>query len=70
MFEWTHRPLIKILTTVKDKFINQIVGKYGEKFRPDVENAFAPGGKAEGQLKEMIEGGTIDLLDDERKLVF
>ena len=22
VFEWTHRPLIKILTTVKNKFIN------------------------------------------------
>ena len=70
VFEWTHRPLIKILTTVKNKFINQTVEKIGEQYRPDVERAFAKDGELEGRLKQMIEQRQLDLLDEDRKLVF
>jgi hypothetical protein len=69
-FTWTHRPLIKILITVKDKFINQAVEKIGEQYRPDIERAFEKGGELDGRLKQMIEQRQLDLLDEDRRLVF
>ena len=43
-FEWTLRPLLKILVTVKDKLIEKTVTKIGEQYREDVEKAFEAGG--------------------------
>ena len=46
-FEWTLRPLLKILVTVKDKLIEKTVNKIGEQYRQDVERAFESGGQLE-----------------------
>lgn len=69
-FEWTYRPLLKILISVKDKLIDRAVDKIGEKFRPDIERALATGGPIEAEVMKALEENKLDLVDHENRLIF
>ena len=69
-FEWTYRPLLKILISVKDKLIDRAVDKIGEKFRPDIEQALATGGPIEAEVMKALESCQLDLVDEDRRLIF
>ena len=69
-FEWTYRPLLKILVAAKDKLIDKTVEKIGEQFRPDVERAFEKGGQLEKDMMRALEERQIDLRDEQCNLIF
>ena len=68
-FQWTQRPLLKILSSIKAKFIEQIGQQIGKQFSDDIENAMAPGTEIDKRIKEMIANEEIDLLDENRELI-
>ena len=63
-FIMTQRPLLKIITSIKDKIIERIGEQIGKQYSEDIANAFAPGGNIEGKLLDMVENQQIDLLDE------
>ena len=69
-FEWTYRPLLKILVAVKDKLIDKTVEKIGERFRPDVVKAFEKGGQLDKEIIKALEEKQIDLKDEQANLIF
>lgn len=68
-FEWTQRPLLRILSTIKTKFIEQIGEKIGKQFSEDIEKAMAPGTEIDRRLKEMVADGELDLMDENKGLI-
>ena len=68
-FQWTQRPLLKILTSIKMKFAEQIGEHIGKQFSEDIEKAMAPGTEIDKRIKEMIANEEIDLLDENRELI-
>ena len=68
-FQWTQRPLLKILSSIKTKFAEQIGQQIGKQFSDDIEKAMAPGTEIDKRIKEMIANEEIDLLDENRELI-
>ena len=54
-FEWTQRPLLKILTHIKSKFVEHIGEQIGKQFSDDIEKAMAPGTEIDQKIKDLIE---------------
>jgi len=63
-FEWTQRPLLRILTSIKNKLIERIGEQIGKQFSDDIAAAMGPGTKIEGMVKNMMQNEEIDLLDE------
>ena len=61
--EWTQRPLLKIVTSIKERVIQRIAEHIGETFEQDIARAFVQGGPAEEQLFNMLRQEQIDLVD-------
>lgn len=61
----TQRPLLKIITSIKDKLIQRIENQIGKQYSEDITNAFAPGGDIEEKLMNMVENQQIDLVDED-----
>ena len=68
-FQWTQRPLLKILSSIKTKFMEEIQQEIGKQFSGDIERAMAPGTEVDKRIKEMIANEEIDLLDENRELI-
>lgn len=62
-FQWTQRPLLRILSSIKTKFLEEIGEKIGKQFSADIEEAMAPGTDIDARIKEMIANEEIDLVD-------
>jgi hypothetical protein len=68
-FEWTQRPLLKILASIKEKFANRLKDVIGSEHADLIEAAMAPGTEIDTKIKEMIANEEIDLLDENRELL-
>ena len=68
-FEWTQRPLLRILTSIKTKFVEKIGEQIGKQFSDDIEKAMAPGTDIDRRIKEMIANQELDLLDENKELI-
>ena len=68
-FEWTQRPLLKILTHIKTKFVERFAQEIGKQFSDDIEAAMAPGGDIDLKIKELISNQELDLLDENKQLI-
>mmetsp|Transcript_2308 Transcript_2308/g.3948 ORF Transcript_2308/g.3948 Transcript_2308/m.3948 type:complete len:204 (+) Transcript_2308:1098-1709(+) len=62
-YEWTQRPLLRLISTIKNKLIQKIGENIGEQFTSDIVEAFAKGGDLEGKILNMVENEQIELLD-------
>ena len=65
--EWTQRPLLKIIDSIKQKLIQRIGENIGEEYAEDIARALAPGGEIEGQFMEMVQNEEIDLIDEQQR---
>ena len=63
--EWTQRPLLKIITNIKERVIQRIAQNIGENFEQDILRAFEEGGLAEEKLFDMLRQEQIDLVDQD-----
>ena len=63
--EWTQRPLLKIITSIKEKLIERIGDNIGHQFQDDIKNAFADG-EVDEHFMEIIQNQQVDLVDDEK----
>lgn len=61
--EWTQRPLLRIISTIKDKLIQKIGENIGEVFAEDIADALADGGLIEQDLKDLVQNEEIGLVD-------
>lgn len=68
-FELTQRPLLKIITSIKDRLIWRIEKNIGTKYRDDIRNAFAPGGIIEGKLMDLVENDQVELIGENKELL-
>jgi hypothetical protein len=67
--EWTQRPLLKIIMSIKERIIQKIGENIGEQYHQDIEEALAAGGTAEEKLFEMVENDQVDLIDVNNNLM-
>ena len=67
-FKWTNRPLLRILTTVKNKLVDKIAKKMGHQYRKDIQEALD--GDFDQKIKEMMERKSLDLQDENQNLLF
>ena len=56
-------PLLRIITSIKNKLIRRMSKNIGPEYEQDIANAFAPGGEIDKKLVTMLENEQIDLLD-------
>lgn len=49
-FQWTFRPLLRILTTVKNKLVDKIAKKMGPQYRKSIQAALE-GAEFDEQIK-------------------
>ena len=68
-FAWTFRPLLRILTTVKNKLVDKIAKKMGPQYRKSIEAALE-GKEFDEKIKQMMERKSLDLMDDNKQLIF
>ena len=64
-FAWTFRPLLRILTTVKNKLVDKIAKKMGPQYRKSIEAALE-GKEFDEKIKQMMERKSLDLMDDNK----
>ena len=67
--EWTQRPLLKIIMSIKERIIRKIGENIGEQFEQDIVDALATGGEVEEKLIEMVQNEQIDLVDGNNNLL-
>lgn len=67
-FKWTYRPLLRILTTVKNKLVEQIAKKMGPEYKKEIRAALD--GDFDQKIKEMMERKSLDLMDDQGQQLF
>ena len=67
-YEWTQRPLLKILTHIKTKFVERIEQQIGKQYSADIERAMNDG-IIDEKIKNLIENQDVDLLDENNNLV-
>ena len=65
-FEWTQRPLLKIITSIKDKIVQKIGEDIGYQYSDDIKNALAAQG-VESKLMDMMQNDQIDLIDEHNR---
>lgn len=63
-FQFTQRPLLRILSSIKTKFIEQIGEKIGKQYSADIEKAMN-NPNIDRRIKEMIANEELDLEDDQ-----
>ncbi len=68
-FEWTQRPLLKILASIKEKFAVRLSDALGYENAELIAAAMAPGTEIDAKIKEMIANEEIDLLDENKELL-
>lgn len=68
-FEWTQRPLLKILASIKEKFVSKLTDAIGKQHSELIQQAMADGTEIDAKIKEMIANAEIDLLDENRELL-
>lgn len=68
-FEWTQRPLLKILASIKEKFAVRLSDALGAEHADLIQAAMAPGTEIDAKIKEMIANEEIDLLDENKELM-
>ena len=68
-FEWTQRPLLRILASIKEKFANRLTDVIGDEHADLIKAAMAPGTEIDAKIKEMIANEEVDLLDENRELL-
>lgn len=62
-FVWTQRPMLKIISSVKNKLVRRMSKELGRKFEKDIENA-VNSAEIEEDIKQNIESGAIELTDE------
>lgn len=67
--EWTQRPLLKIISSIKDRIIERIGHNIGEEYEKAIAEALAAGGTAEEHLISMVQNDGVDLVDDNNNLL-
>lgn len=67
--ELTHRPLLTIIMSIKDKIIQRIGENIGSQFEEDIKDALAAGGTVEEKLMEMVRNEQVDLIDINNNLL-
>ena len=67
--EWTQRPLLKIIMSIKERIIERISQNIGEQYQQDIIDALAVGGSAEEQLIGMVQNEDVDLVDGNNNLL-
>ena len=65
----TQRPLLRIISSIKEKVLQRLERELGAKFAHDINEAFAAGGDIEEELLQMVQDQHIDLVDKDRNLV-
>ena len=68
-FQRTFRPLLRILTTVKNKLVDNLAKKMGPQYRKSIEAALE-GREFDEKIKQMMERKSLDLMDDNKQLLF
>ena len=53
-FEWTQRPLLRILASIKEKFAVRLSDALGQENAELIAAAMAPGTEIDAKIKEMI----------------
>lgn len=61
--EWTQRPLLKIIMSIKNRIIERIGQNIGSQYEQDIADALADGGTVDNKLMQMVENEQIDLVD-------
>lgn len=67
--EWTQRPLLKIIMSIKERIIQKIGQNIGQQFEQDIVDALATGGEVEEKLIEMVQNEQVDLVDANNNLL-
>jgi len=65
-FEWTQRPLLKIISHIKNKLIKKLTTHLGDQFEEDIEKALEQS-EIEDNIKEMVENELIELVDEDNQ---
>ena len=66
--EWTQRPLLKIIMSIKNRIIERIGQNIGPQYEQDIADALA-GGEVEEKLMEMVQNEQVDLVDANNNLL-
>jgi hypothetical protein len=67
--EWTQRPYLKIIMSIKERIIERIGQNIGEQYGNDITDALAAGGTVEEKLIEMVQNDEVDLVDGNNNLL-
>ncbi len=61
-FILTQRPLLKIISTIRQKIIQRIGREIGPQYEQDISDALAAGGDIDRKLLDMVVDNQIDLV--------
>lgn len=62
-YEWTQRPLLKIIISIKEKLAERIGAEIGQEYSADIKKAMVAEG-VEQKLRNMMENEHIELIGE------